>query len=222
MAKVPWRNRIIYRLHDEALAQAVAQYAKGDLVDIGWGKKPYANLLKPFVKSHVGVDHQDTLHGLDRVDLVGTAYSIPVPDETFDTAMSTAVLEHLEEPAAAIREAKRVLRKGGVLILTAPFFWHLHEAPRDFYRYSPFGLRHLLESNGFEVVDIRPLAGYWVTASTQFLYYISQFEKGWIGRSRVIPITGAILQWIASRLDRMHRDVRWSWMHLCVARKPAE
>jgi ubiquinone/menaquinone biosynthesis C-methylase UbiE len=72
-------------------------------------------MLKPNVTQHVGIDHADTLHDKASIDLLGTAYAIPVADEYFDTAICTAVLEHLEEPDRATKETKRVLKRGAML-----------------------------------------------------------------------------------------------------------
>jgi hypothetical protein len=45
-----------------------------------------------------------------------------------------------------------VLRRGGRLLLTVPFVWDEHEQPRDYGRYSSFGLAALLKRNGFTVL----------------------------------------------------------------------
>ena len=65
----------------------------GRLVDIGCGYKPYERDLRGIVSEHVGVDYQETPYDLSRVDIVATAYSIPVADDTFDCALATEVLE---------------------------------------------------------------------------------------------------------------------------------
>ena len=124
-------------------------YIKGRLIDIGCGTKPYRDLLVPFVTEHIGVDHEETFHDKSNIDRFGTAYDIPYEAESFDSALCTAVLEHLEEPEQALRECHRVLKPGGVAIYSVPFIWHLHEEPRDFYRYSKYGLKYLFEKVGF-------------------------------------------------------------------------
>jgi|SRR5665647_1458633 ubiquinone/menaquinone biosynthesis C-methylase UbiE len=109
------RNWLVHKIANEALANAFSKYARGLLADIGCGDKPYREMLKPNVTQHVGIDHADTLHDKASIDLLGTAYAIPVADEYFDTAICTAVLEHLEEPDRATKETKRVLKRGAML-----------------------------------------------------------------------------------------------------------
>jgi len=80
------------------LRNAVRKYARGRLIDIGCGEKPYAEMAKPYVTEHIGIDHEGTLHDKTNIDRFGTAYEIPAEDGEFDSAICTAVLEHLEEP----------------------------------------------------------------------------------------------------------------------------
>jgi SAM-dependent methyltransferase len=212
-------NWVIYRIHDSQLLQFAQKYLKGRMIDVGCGRKPYKAMMAPFVTEHVGVDHSETRHGLESVDLVGTAYSIPAPDQAFDSSICTAVLEHLEEPGLALAEINRVLKPGAPLILSAPFFWHLHEAPRDFFRYTPYGLRHLLEKAGFEVVEMKALGGFGVMQMTMLAHFLLLLNRGPLRKLKVIVILGALLQLAGWWLDRLVPRENWAWMHICVARK---
>lgn len=60
-------------------------------------------------------------------------------------------------PDAFVGEIRRVVRVGGIAIISVPFVWDEHEQPHDFARYSSYGLRSLLERNGFEVTSQRKL-----------------------------------------------------------------
>jgi SAM-dependent methyltransferase len=211
------RNMLVNRVIDRAL-EDVAPEASGRMLDVGCGIKPYRKVFAPFIDEHVGLDHEATPHGLEQADLVGTAYDIPAPAESFDTVLCTAVLEHLEEPAKALRETHRVLRPGGTVILTAPFIWHLHEEPRDFFRYSKHGLVHLFESTGFEVDHVRPLAGFWTTFGQLLAYYVYRFDRGPVRALRLIPALAVLIQVIAGLFDRVDRAEEWTWMYLVVAR----
>ncbi len=193
----------------------------GRMLDIGCGPKPFARLLKPYLSEHIGVDHDGSLHDRANVDLDGTAYAIPAPDATFDSALCSAVLEHLEEPEAALRECLRLLKPGGHAVYTAPFIWHVHEEPRDFYRYSCYGLDYLFRKAGFEIVQIKALSGFWITFGQLFVYNMHRFNVGPLRWLRIVDAIGLLVQGTAYVFDRIDRSERWTWMYLVVARKPA-
>lgn len=115
------KNYLIYKIHDELLRGSIKSYGRGKLIDIGCGEKLYADMIKPYAREHIGVDHKNMPHDKFKIDLFGTAYDIPVKDEHFDTVLCTAVLEHLEEPDKAIKEANRVLKRGGIYHLYGTF-----------------------------------------------------------------------------------------------------
>lgn len=213
-------NWLAHQHLDRALATAARTHARGRLVDIGCGLKPYAKLFAPYVTEHVGVDHPDSPHALTAVDILATAYDIPVESASFDTALLSEVLEHLEEPLPALHECFRLLRPGGKLILTAPFVWVLHEEPRDYLRYSPHGLRWLLEQASFVDVDIRPLSGQWGTLALLSGYALRRSPARRLGRLLDAFVHRSHL--VAECLDRRRPEPWLSWNHLAVAVKPPD
>ena len=215
------RNWLINRIVDRQLARVAASAARGRLVDVGCGDKPYEQVFRPFVTEHIGIDHADSQHDLGKVDLIGTAYAIPSPDASFDTVLCTSVLEHLEEPELALHESFRVLVPGGAAIYTVPHIWHLHEEPRDFYRFTAHGIRYLFTKVGFEIVEITPLSGFWVTWGTMLSYYVDRLNKGFIRRLHVIDALTTVIQGAALLLERADRPERWTWLYLVVARRPS-
>jgi SAM-dependent methyltransferase len=219
MARKSIRNLLIYKFHDQALERAASQYLKGKMLDIGCGIKPYADMMRPFVTEHIGVDYEGSLHSKDNVDLLGTAYNIPAPDASFDSAICTSVLEHLEEPEQALRECYRVLKSGGVAIYSVPFIWHLHEEPRDFYRFSKYGLDYLFTKVGFEIIEINALSGFWGTFGQMLVYYIYRFNRGPLRWFKIIDATALLIQGLAFVLDRFDRAEQWASLYLLVARK---
>lgn len=102
-----------------------------------------------------------------QIDYVCDLAQIPVEGERYDLVFLTQVLEHLPDPAVVLRELHRVLKGGGRLWISTPLYYPEHEVPFDFYRYTQFGLRHVLEGAGFEVVEMRWLEGYLGTLSYQ-------------------------------------------------------
>jgi len=213
------QNLLIHRLFEPKLEAAGRLHFKGRLLDIGCGTKPYRQMFADVVDEHVGLDHVDSLHDPANVDLRGTAYEIPAPDESFDCALSTAVLEHLEEPEQSLRECHRVLKPGAAAIYSVPFIWQIHERPRDFYRYSKYGLRYLFEKVGFEIVEIQALSGFWATFGQLSVYYLYRFNRGPLRYIPVIPAIGLVMQGVSYVLDRLDKAEDWTWMYLVIARK---
>jgi SAM-dependent methyltransferase len=213
-------NWLIHRIHDDKLQQALSQYATGVLVDIGCGEKPYAELVKGLTVRHIGVDHPGTIHDKSKIDVLATAYETTLPDATADTVLCTSVLEHLERPDQALREMYRILKPGGHLILSVPFLWHLHEAPRDFYRFTTFGLSFLLQDSGFQVVEIQPLAGFIVTFAQELSYFLK--NRGRPILRYPIHITQQFIQNVAYQLYLRGKDGphEFTWAYLAVGRKP--
>lgn len=123
----------------------------GKILDVGCGTKPYKNFFK--FSEYIGLEY-DT--GIDlykkSADYFYDGKKFPFNAETFDSIICNQVLEHVFEPEDFLKEIFRVLKPHGKLLITVPFVWDEHEQPFDFARYSSFGLKHLLEKNGFRVI----------------------------------------------------------------------
>lgn len=151
------------------------KYIKGDLVDIGCGKKQKEYL--PYVNKYTGVDYPTTaevikpLNGDLEIDVFASADDLPFPDASFDTALSYQVLEHLQNPLAAVKEAYRILKKDGHYIVTVPFIHRIHYQPYDYFRYTRYGLEFLLKSAGFEIVKFERGGGMWLTIGARIAGY---------------------------------------------------
>jgi len=136
------------------------------VLDAGAGHAPYEHLF----------DHA-RYEAADFNKVVGKKYtqqtyicdlaSIPVEDARFDYVVFNQVMEHLPDPSAVLRELRRVLKPGGQMICSTPLFYEEHDTPYDFYRYTQYGLRHLLNEAGFELVHFDWLEGYYGTVGHQ-------------------------------------------------------
>jgi len=118
---------------------------------------PYAELLPPAVTLY---------HGLDitarnsRPTLIADVQSLGMlRDGAYDSVICLEVLEHVPDPTQALAEIARILADGGVLVLSVPHLSRLHEIPHDYYRYTEYGLRYLLERNGLEPLSFRLRGG---------------------------------------------------------------
>ncbi len=126
----------------------------GRVLDVGCGRKPYRHLVP--AADYVGLElDSPAARELGAADLYYSGGSFPVPDASFDAVICSQVLEHVFTPQEFLAEIHRVLRPGGGLLLTTPFAWDEHSQPYDFGRYSSFGLAHILQQAGFELVAQR-------------------------------------------------------------------
>lgn len=211
-------NWLVCQIYTEKIWELADKYIKGGkLLDIGCGSKPFKEFFSTRVDEHIGFDHEGCLHNQSNIDVFGDVYNMPFHEGEFDSAISTAVLEHLEEPQQAINETFRVLKKDGIAIFLAPFIWHLHEEPRDFFRYSEYGLKYLFEKAGFEILESLPLSGFWVTFG-QLLCYI-QYENKFLNKTKLLSPLLYLTQKIALKLDKKHKHSRWTWAIIIVAKK---
>jgi len=217
-------NWLIFKIINPAIEQRLEKYACGKLLDIGCGQKPYFQMAFPFVDKHIGIDCQGALNDRDGADILGVATNIPCKTGYFDVVLCTDVLEHLEEPKIAIMETCRVLKVGGYAIYTVPLFWHIHEPPRDFYRYTKYGLKYLFEECGFEIEEIKPLSGFIVMVSQFLAYYLLKFRMG--GKLNplwwLIPPINHLIQAIAYALNKIDRSEEFTIEYILVARKLAD
>jgi ubiquinone/menaquinone biosynthesis C-methylase UbiE len=87
-----------------------------------------------------------------RIDLVSDITTIPEPDASFDAILCSEVLEHVPEPTHALDEFARLLKPGGVMILTAPFSSNVHMAPYFYCSgFSKYWYQFHLEQRGFRI-----------------------------------------------------------------------
>lgn len=127
----------------------MSKYLHGKILDFGAGTAKYQSLIKPHASSYTTFD----LIPGPKIDVVGNALMSPFDDEIFDTVVCTQVFEHVEEPWIMAKEIGRLVRKGGTVIITAPFMQPFHPDPSDFFRYTKVGLESLFIREGFDIIE---------------------------------------------------------------------
>lgn len=143
-----------------AYEKAIRIHARGALADIGCGKFPYFGIYRGLTTSVVGVDWPNSLHGNSHVDaFCDLNESIKLPDESVDTVLCTDVLEHIYRPERLWSEIARILKPGGRAIIGTPFYYWIHEAPHDYYRYTRFALERHAQDARLAVIGIEPVGG---------------------------------------------------------------
>lgn len=164
------------------------------LLDIGCGTKPFTEFLKGRVAAHIGVDQKNGFYGEENVDLVGTAYEVPVETGYADAILSSQVIEHIEEPDKAFREFNRVLKQGGTLIVSFPLIHPIHAEPHDFFRYTEYGFRELCRRCGFQVLEVHKLMGFWHMAGVLIGKYLSPLRKSMVNKIHLVDLFVLLVQ----------------------------
>ncbi|NCB47958.1 methyltransferase domain-containing protein, partial [bacterium] len=135
---------------------------------------------------------------------------IELASESADTIISLSVIEHLCEPQTMLNEAFRILKPGGRIILQVPWQWWVHEAPYDFFRYTPYGLKYLFEKAGFRNVIVEPSSGFFTMWFLKFNYFSTRFIRGPRAIRILIKLLLTpiwfVLQFLAPTLDKLDRN----------------
>lgn len=132
-------------------------YVQGKTIDLGCGDMPFKEFLTDKVTTYHSLDLWPRS---DEVTYVGDIGDMSmIPPASYDSAICLEVLEHVPDPFQAIREIYRILKPGGTVIISVPHLSRLHDEPHDYFRFTIHGVRHLLESTSFEVLEIQKKGG---------------------------------------------------------------
>ncbi|MFH1255392.1 MAG: class I SAM-dependent methyltransferase [bacterium] len=160
-----------YLMHKKL--KALNYLVSGQVLDIGSGGKDYRYLYNQYNK-YITLD----LNAEHKPDIVGSIYELPAEDNSFDTIICTQVLEHLADPELAMKEMRRVLKLGGIGIITAPFFNELHEEPIDYFRFTNYGLSELARRTGFTILNLDRIGGFFsLAAQIKIKYFWIRFAN---------------------------------------------
>jgi SAM-dependent methyltransferase len=213
-----------YNSYHKDLFNAFDQHVQGKLLDIGCGNKPYYNYLKDSITEYIGCDIVQSSD--NQVDIISFANDIKLPNNLFDTVISTQTIEHVEDHQGLINEAFRLLKPGGKFIVSGPLYWPLHEEPYDFFRFTKHGFKYILEKAGFDVLEIKSNGGKWSVAGQALLHalypdlYSIKGIKGKILRLS-IKLFGGIKTFnrLFLYMDKKTTDFRNTLNYVIVAQK---
>ena len=204
---------------DKAFTPLVSRYLQGLCLDIGCGDQPYRALIESSGTQYESVDVERRSEDLTYMADIHNMDAIP--GERFDCAICLEVLEHVSNPFIAVAQISRLLKTDGLLILSVPHLSRVHEAPHDYFRYTQYGIRSILESNGFEVLEMKPTGALFSFLGHQWSLAInSLFWSVPVIRWAVFGINVVVCVYPSYLIDRLLRKVDlFPLSHVCVARK---
>jgi SAM-dependent methyltransferase len=158
---------------------------RGRALDYGAGDSPYRPLFERAGVDLIGADIGPSPSASLQIDEQGR---VPVPGGYFDVVLSTQVLEHVTDVQQYLREAYRVLRPGGMCLISTHGTYMLHRHPVDLRRWTVDGLRLELEQAGFEVSSMVPRIGILATTTHHRAFIYGGLLKRSILTSWLRPI----------------------------------
>ena len=133
------------------------------------------------------------------VDIISDIIDIPMHNESVDAILCTEVLEHCPHPELVIKELSRILKNGGVLILTAPFNSLTHFAPYHYCTgFNKYWYEEILPMYGLEIVEL--------TANGNYFLYLQQ---------EINRVNGLIRKYQTG----VPRLVKWGGRLICMGMK---
>ena len=175
-------SRFFYFVRDlrsAALFKALKTHCSGRIVDIGgWDFYEKAISINLNFTEWISLDNDpDRLSAIEREKVrfvVGDACRLPFSNESFDTALSIQVLEHLYKPNDAVGEMARILKKGGVAIFLIPQTSNNHLVPPHYYNFTRFWIERACKENSLSIEVLKPLGGAFSTMASRLFYFYFQ------------------------------------------------
>ena len=175
---------------EKVVKDFAARFDKNSIVlDIGCGDKPYSAY---FSCKYIGLDPFPD----SQADIVRDAWDSGLPDNSLDGVMLNQSLEHISDIHSTIREIERILKPGGIALITAPQTMRNHTTPIasdrapvqnfdthhhpywnvDYWRFTKFGLALLFKD--FRIEKLEESNSYLTTMVQLWNYFLASFGLG--------------------------------------------
>ncbi len=215
-----WLRREIFYF-EALIVDGVVEFARAlpdgsAVLDAGAGEGQYREYFERHKYLGVDLGVGDVAWNYGQLDCVADLLRLPFGDGCFDGFVSVVTLEHVTEPVRAIAEMARVARCGALMYLVVPHEWEVHQHPHDYWRFTKFGVRRLLECNGWDVVKLAPGGGYFRLLSRRLMNGL-QFLPGWMmpfAAVLVVPVALVVgwMDWLDSQKD-------YTMGYICLAKR---
>ncbi len=189
------------------------------ILDLGCGEKPYYH--DALEGSVICLDIIQT----SKTHLVSDADKLPFKPDSFEKVICVNSFYYFKNPFIVVESIHDVLKKNGKFVLVLPFFYPIHDAPIDKYRFTEYGLRTLLEDK-FKVERIEAIGGIFTLPSVLLHSLIKGMPLLFPKEMREFMQILAYVLWplyviaqLISVLDVFDRTGRYTTSYFVVARK---
>lgn len=190
------------------------------ILDIGCGDNPF---YKDFIKGKIyGFDIKPSIF----TSFVGTADNLPFKEKSFDKVILANSLYYFNNPFKVIEGVHKILKNNGILFISIPFFYPIHDTPDDKYRFTEFGLKTMLDNN-FQIKKIKAIGGFFTIPSVILHSLIKglpsimpanlkKLTRAFVYITLYIPY---LLTQVLGLVDIMDKSKRWTTYYVVVAVK---
>lgn len=179
---------------------------EGKVLDVGCGEQP---LRKYFESSYLykGLDYcQNSQNNIDFLTQIDeSALNIY---EKFDIILCTEVFEHVFDWKAAFENISNLCSPSGLVLITCPMFYPLHEEPYDFWRPTPYALKKISELNGFTIVEEKRVGEGKDLLGTVLSYSYFYPETNSLGNKVRARLLNRARNYILERLFKQDENIR--------------
>ncbi len=218
----PLRRWILHfetRIEEEVARFASSLPPGARVLDAGAGEGQYARHFSAHRYTAIDLGIGDAAWNYAGLDCIGDLERLPFAPGRFDACLNVVTLEHVKQPGLVVKELSRSLRLGGVLLLVAPHEWEEHQQPHDYWRFTRYGLRLLLEQAGFEEIEIEPAGGFFRLLARR-LAQAPRMLPFPLNALALAGLAGWVL--VLPLLDGLDRQRNFTLGFVCRARKERE
>lgn len=214
------RDRWVYE-------QAALIPAGSRVLDVGAGSCPYRSVFAHCeyrtqdFKELKGEQLRSGAYG--GIDYICDASAMPIETGTFDVILCTEVIEHVPQPIDVVHEFARILKPGGILLLTAPLGSGIHQEPYHYYGgYTPYWYEKFLKEAGFSEIYILANSGSFKFFGQEAMRFMRLSWPGRLPASFIVrliwfpfwlvllPILGVFIPVITYLLDRYDTEQKFT------------
>ncbi len=202
-----WANRLDYSLRryyvDSFYAKQIPNIKKGSRVlDLAGNK---IQKRGQFNIEQYGLDVMYcNLTTAKSPDVQSDAACLPFANENFDVVICSELLEHVPDPPSVLKEAHRVLRKRGVMLICVPFNYQIHGDPYDFGRYTDYYWSHHLKGIGFNNIEIEKQGLFWSVLVDMLRAWLYDLQV--TGNLRFKKIVPHLLAWAKRKAVKFDQE----------------
>ena len=220
--KKGWMNTLYHKVRQRTLkqktdwVQSLFTGYKGALLEVGAGTGAFADAMakKGWKVTALEPDESSRAIALKNygINLMPSSALENLSPNSFDVITLWHVLEHVHDLKIYIHTFSKLLKHNGRLIIAVPNhtsydaqfyknYWAAYDVPRHLYHFSPSSMKFLMKSNGFELVNLKPM---WFDS-----FYVSLLSEKY-QKSGLLGIARAFLIGCISNLLALNSNAKAS------------